>query len=332
MILKKLLFIILFPCIFIFSFSCKNTKVTTYTKSKILFGTVVNITICSENAENNIDVLFKNLQHYNDIFNIYNQNSLISQLNTKINIITNEKCLYDILFLSKYFGKLTNGAFDITIEPLVKLYKKYRLKKLIPPYKFIKQTLKYVNYKNIHIKKINDKQFRISLAPNTSIDLGGVAKGYAVEKASELLKGKKVKYAIIDAGGNIKVIGKLPNNKKWLIGIQHPRKINNIIKNIHIMPGDSVSTSGDYFRYFIYKGKRCHHILDPKTGYPANKCQSVTVVGKNSAITDILSTAIFVLGPQKVKALTNKTNKYFPKDNYRIYIIDNKGKLLRFIL
>ena len=301
-------------------------KPITYTESKILFGTVVKITLNGPRAKETVDTIFKELSRLNNTFNIYNPHSLVYKLNKDKTLTTTESSLFEILSISKIFSEITDGAFDITIQPLVKLYKKYKDKNEIPPDSEIKEATKKVNYKYINSYKDGD-HFKITLNPQSSIDLGGVAKGYAIEKAMQCIKNKKVNYLIIDAGGNIKIQGAKEQN----LGIQHPRKTNEIISKIKLSSGQTVSTSGDYQRYFIYKGKRYHHIIDPKTGYPSNKCQSVTVIGHNSTYTDILSTAIFILGPDKIEEIINKTNGTFKKDNYRIYVINNSGKLLKFI-
>ncbi|MCH9028670.1 MAG: FAD:protein FMN transferase [Bacteroidetes bacterium] len=127
----------------------------------------------------------------------------------------------------------------------------------------------------------------------TELNFGAIAKGYAVDKAVNVLIKLGINSALVNAGGEIKTIG-----DDWVIGIQHPRNQNQIIEKVN--PGGmSVATSGDYEKYFELDGKRYHHILNPKTGYPADSLISVTVLNKSCTIADALATAVFVLGQAK---------------------------------
>ena len=124
------------------------------------------------------------------------------------------------------------------------------------------------------------------------LNFGAIAKGYAVDKAIDVLKTLGIKEALVNAGGEISVIG-----NDWIVGIQHPREINSIIKKIKL-DGFTVATSGDYEQYFEVDGNRYHHILDPKTGYPSKGLRSVTIINKLNAIADALATAVFVMGKE----------------------------------
>ena len=188
-------------------------------------------------------------------------------------------------------GNLTQGAFDISIRPLMEVWKGFKIEE-IPKDQDIKDALKLVNYKDI---KINNKNLK--LKPGMKLDLSGIAKGYAVDRAAEILKAAGVKAALVNAGGDIRVIG----NRNWKIGIKNPRGPG-IVRTLTLRDG-SVATSGDYEKYFIKNGIRYHHILDPKTGYPARECVSVTILTDKCSFADGLATGVFILGPEKGTAL-----------------------------
>jgi thiamine biosynthesis lipoprotein len=131
------------------------------------------------------------------------------------------------------------------------------------------------------------------------LNLGALAKGYAVDKAIDILKQNKIRNALINAGGDLKSMGQRSDQLNWRIGLQHPRNSESLLASFSISES-AVATSGDYQKYFKQNGKRYHHILDPKTGYPATTGSiSATVIAKNVMDADALSTAIFILGSEK---------------------------------
>jgi thiamine biosynthesis lipoprotein len=151
-----------------------------------------------------------------------------------------------------------------------------------------------------------------------SIDLGGIAKGYAVDRAFDLLRNLGYRNLIVNAGGDLRVGGsKL--NQPWSIGVQHPRESQKILARISVSDG-AMATSGDYEKYFIHQGKRYHHIVNPKDGFPAEACQSVTFLHKDGMTADALATAVFVLGPEKGYALCQKI------EGADCLIVDREGK------
>ena len=171
-----------------------------------------------------------------------------------------------------------------------------------------------VNYRSIILDK-KDQTVKFK-RKGMAINLGGVAKGYALDRAIKVLKERKVKEALINAGGDIKIMGK----RDWKIGLQHPRKEDEVLAVIKLKD-QAIATSGDYQRYFIKKGKRYHHIINPETGYPANKCMSVTIIGPNAIQTDILATGVFILGPEKGMELIEIL------ENVEGIIVDVQGKI-----
>jgi thiamine biosynthesis lipoprotein len=130
------------------------------------------------------------------------------------------------------------------------------------------------------------------------MDLGGCAKGYAADRAAEVLKKQGIMNALVAVAGDIRAMGKREDGKPWRIGVQHPREAGRLLTTLDLSD-KSISTSGDYERFKIIKEKRYHHIIDPRTGRPSEGTVSVTVIGDRGAIVDPLTTALFILGPEK---------------------------------
>jgi len=205
--------------------------------------------------------------------------------------------LFSLLEESVLLSKLTKGCFDITIYPLWKIWKFEGENIEVPGKGKIERVLKLVAYKNMILQ--NGK---ISFAKKgMGIDLGGIAKGYAVDAAIKVLKDKNINSAIVNAGGDMYVLGR-KQGKSWRIGIRHPRREGEILGTIEV-EDKAIVTSGDYERFFFSGGKKYHHIINPKTGYPADECQSVTIVAKEATFADGLATGIFILGPKEGMAL-----------------------------
>lgn len=210
-----------------------------------------------------------------------------------------------IIKTSIEYSKISNGAFDITISPLIKLWGIGTKDERIPTDFEIKEKIALVGYNNINIDEKNNSVKLMKAG--MSIDLGGVAKGFTADEVVKIFKNYGVKSAIINLGGSsIFTLGEKPDKTLWSIGIQHPRKDKNdgyigIIK----MSQNALSTSGDYERFFIKDGKRYHHILNPTTGYPADtEVISDTIVIDSSIpdcgmLADILTKITFVSGVEK---------------------------------
>jgi len=198
---------------------------------------------------------------------------------------------------SVLLSELTKGSFDITIYPLWKIWKFEGESVEMPDEEEIEKELQLVNYKNIIIENGKIKFIKRGIG----IDLGGIAKGYAVDAAIKVLKDKNINSAIVNAGGDMYVLGR-KQGKPWRIGIRHPRREGEILGTIKV-EDKAIVTSGDYERFFFSGGKKYHHIINPKTGYPADECQSVTIVAKEATFADGLATGIFVLGPEEGMAL-----------------------------
>jgi thiamine biosynthesis lipoprotein len=194
----------------------------------------------------------------------------------------------DILTVSEEVYALSGGLFDPTIGSVSRLWS-FGEDARIPEPDSLRQALASVGLA------------RFLAAPDSSrfiLDLGGVAKGYAVDLAAAELVDLGFKSAIVSAGGDMRLVGRRPDGKPWRIAIRHPRREGDFIGYLDLMDV-AVTTSGDYERCFMLDGKRYHHILDPGTGMPGRASTSVTVVAKNTAICDALATGLFLMGPRE---------------------------------
>jgi thiamine biosynthesis lipoprotein len=207
----------------------------------------------------------------------------------------------EVIKKAKEISELSEGGFDITVAPLVELWREAGERKTPPSMKDVKGKLDLVNFRKIGI----DPKGKVFLEKEgMAIDLGGIAKGHAVDKAFNVLRSLGYNNLIVNAGGDLRV-GGTKNNQPWSIGIQNPREPQNILTRIPLSDV-AVATSGDYQKFFIYQDKKYHHIFNPKNGFSTEGCQSVTIVTKDCTTADGLATAIFVLGPQKGYALCQK--------------------------
>jgi len=212
--------------------------------------------------------------------------------------------LFKVLRSAQGVSVLSEGAFDMTFASVGYLYD-FRQRQ-IPTTLEIKQQIKAVDYQ--HVQLDAKKQTIRFLHPNVKVDLGGIAKGYAVDQGVQILQQAGVQYARLSAGGDMRLLGD-KKGKPWIVGIKDPRATVKTKSHVVALPlsNVSISTSGDYERFFIDdKGERIHHIISPKTGRSVSGVQSVSVIGPDTITTDGLSTAIFVLGVEKGLALVNR--------------------------
>lgn len=204
------------------------------------------------------------------------------------------------------FSRRTRGAFDVTIYPLLELWgitDKEKSPRHIPAAPQIAQALQKVGYQYIEIAR--EKNTVFFTREGMTIDLGGIAAGYAVDRAVGILKAAGISSALINAGGDIYALG-VKGKTKWQIGLKHPRRQKEML-TILALQDEAVATSGDYQNFVEIEGRRYSHIVNPRTGYPcADVPASVTVISDDCTTADALSTALFVLGPQEGGELIDK--------------------------
>jgi FAD:protein FMN transferase len=280
--------------------SCNPNKEQMYRETRLSLYTVVTVTVYSnskQKATEAVDNTFKELDRLGKLLNFYSEDSEVSMINRYAGIkpvkISNETL--EVIDKALSISKITDGAFDITIGPIVKLWDFE--KQILPDDKSIKEKLKLVGYKNVIVDKARSTVFLQK--KGMQIDLGGIEKGYAVDRAVNLLKQNGITAGIIAIGGEVKPFGIKPDGGPWKVGIKNPHqksKEDEIFAIVNLT-GKAISTSGGYQKFFVKDGKGYHHILNPATGYPAYECQSVSVIADDAP--DGFPTGIFVLGPQR---------------------------------
>jgi thiamine biosynthesis lipoprotein len=275
---------------------CNSLYYSNTSETRQLMGTSVKITVIDKNKDKAVDAIndaFAEIERIENVVSIYKEGTEVHSLNEKGFLKDAGDELIYLLKKSIYFSKLSDGAFDITVQPILDLYKDSFENQKRPPTELeVEDALNLVGSNYVIIDR-ND----VRLRKNMKITLGGIAKGYIIDKAIEVLNEKGIEHALIDAGGDIRVIGKKDANKDWSIALKNPRDKDEYITIIKLN-NISVATSGDYERYFDEE-KEFHHIVDPRTGYSATDLMSVTIITEKAIDADALATSVFVLGPEK---------------------------------
>ena len=272
-----------------------------YSKTQFLLDTTCSLTFYGDESKEATEAVFEEIKRIENLMSMYNETSDVYRINNakageEISVFPDT---YEVLRTAQEIAKESDGAFDITVAPLTTLWNFTAEKPTVPTEEEIGECLNFVGYENIIL---NDGKV-IKTKDEVKIDLGGIAKGYAGDKAKEVAEKFNLTGGIIDLGGNIICFGENPKNeyKIWRVGIQTPfSPTGTYEKTIDIKKG-AVVTSGNYQRYFEFGGEIYHHIIDPKTGYPHKAdYDSVTVATESSLVADCLATAVFVTGNEEL--------------------------------
>lgn len=287
-----------------------------------IMGTRVGVELWHDNtvtAQKAIQAVHAEMQRIDKSMSPFIESSELSLVNREAaqHRVTISTELFTLIQKAQTIAAQSNGTFDITFASIGYLYD-YR-KHQHPDNKTINNNLSKINYKKIQLFPKSSAIFFTQ--QGVRIDLGGIAKGHAVDRCIDKLKNLGIKHALVSAGGDSRLIGD-KRGKPWVTGIRHPRHKG---KYIAILPleNTAISTSGDYERFFIENGVRYHHIIQPKTGKSATTSQSVTVLGPDSTTADALSTTLFILPTKKALKLINSLPPYEA-------IIINKEGMLNF--
>ena len=283
---------------------------TSKKQAQLKMGTFVEITLNGP-AWTDFDKIFKEaflaIEKVENLADRYNENSQLSIVNRegfKYPVKVNKELFY-LIEQSINISKDTEGAFDITVVPLVKLWGFYKKQNSFPSSDSIKEALRTVGYDNI---VLNKKNRSISFKKDgVEIDLAAIAKGYAIDRAVEAIKQSGIRSAIINAGGDVYCLGKKNIFQKWNVGIKDPIHNKKIIKIVRLKDR-AAATSGGYEKFFVYEGEKYSHLIDPRTGQPTQTHCNATVIAKNCAQADALATALCVIGKEKVDHLKEKYN------------------------
>ena len=293
-----------------------------YKYPQVSMGTFVEITLIGSSEESTRKAAFQAFQEIKRIEQLMSpwiESSDVSRINqsagkewVKVSPET-----FMVIKTANEISGLSEGRFDITVGPLTQLWRMAREKGVPPSAEELRQKLDLVNFRNVMI----EEEGKVFLKKREmAIDLGGIAKGYAVDRAFELLNSLGYKYLIVNAGGDLRT-GGLKLDQPWSIGIQDPRASQKMMAMMSVSDA-AIATSGDYEKFFMYQGKRYHHIFNPKDGLPPEECQSVTLLCKEGMVADALATAVFVLGPEKGYSLCQKL------EGVDCLIVDKEGKII----
>lgn len=290
-----------------------------YEVNIVAMDTVMSIKAFGPGAEEGVDAAVYEINRIDREMSVTNPESVVSKINSSNGSETDISENADIIKLineSVYISKMTEGNFDITVCPVVKEWGFTEDDFKVPSEDCINDLLKLVDYEGIIIK-----DSEITLRPGQMIDLGAIAKGYAADQAAIALRKSGVNNAIINLGGNVFAMGKNPQTGAWKIGIKNPVNDGTVIGTIEVSD-KAVVTSGNSERYFEKEGVRYWHIIDPKTGYPANSgLASVTIIADSATYADALSTAGFVMGSDELNKLYEKVK------DFEYIAIDTEGNI-----
>jgi thiamine biosynthesis lipoprotein len=261
-------------------------------------GTRCAVQLWAEDAaagEASIEAVFAEMRRIDALMSTYKADSEVSRLNASAAaapmVISAE--LFALLETSQEYSRLSNGAFDITYASVGYLYD-YRARQR-PDDASIAAALPGVDFRQLRLDPVRRT---VSFGrPGMRIDLGGIAKGHAVDRGIEVLRSRGVARAMVNAGGDTRVIGDR-FGQPWVIGIRHPDRSDEVVLRIPLVDA-AFSTSGDYERYFDEDGVRYHHILDPKTGQSPDALRSVTVIASTATRTDGLTKSVFIMGARE---------------------------------
>lgn len=302
----KKAFLILFITTFI---SACTPKEQEYRDSLFVLGTVVNVTLWGveeQKAAQAIKDIETDLKFLHTVWHPWRFGAM-SRTNELLALnewFSANPSVLPVISKSKQLYTLSNGLFNPAIGQLIALWNFHSDEILDgpPPERSTIDTFTKDLPTMDHVE-VNGFRLRAT-HPKIKLDVGAIAKGMAVERVITYLKQIGINNAIVNAGGDLKAIGQ-HGDRAWSVGIRHPRQ-DSVIAGLEVHDNESVFTSGDYERNFEYAEKRYHHILDPRTGYPADKTQSVTVIHPDAGLADAAATALFIAGPEQWQEIARK--------------------------
>jgi thiamine biosynthesis lipoprotein len=293
-------------------------------RSQMLMGTVVSVTAVGKDeptAQKAAQAGLQEIRRLEELLSTWIPTSELS----KVNAMAGQESVqvspetFEVVERSLELGQLTNGGFNIAVGPAVKAWNASG-EGQVPSPEDLEAFRFLVEGSQIQLDNKN-RSIRLKRS-GMQIDVGGIGKGYAADLAARVMRDSGATAGVVALSGDIKTFGRMPDDQRFVFGIQHPRKEQGEILGRVELENEAVSTAGDYQRYFMKDGIRYHHILDPVTLQPARECQSVTVIAKEGVIADGLDTGIFVMGPDTGMALIESL------PDVEGVIVDREGKLV----
>ena len=290
------------------------------TEDAAIMGTTIRVEVWHTDAsvrQQGIDKVIEEMERINRLMSPYIEQSQLSKINKYAHEgpVEVDRDLFELIERSIEFSQLSNGAFDITYASVGHLYN-YR-KEIKPSAEEVAAAKLLIDYKNLVLDK---EQLTVSyLKHGVKIDLGGIAKGFAVDQSIQYLRDLGIKHALVSAGGDTRLLGDR-RGRAWLVGIRDPANTEEVIVMLPLQD-EALSTSGDYERFFIEDGEKYHHIIHPTTGNSAGEVRSASILASDAVTTDALSTSIFVMGPNKGLELLDSL------ENVEGVIVGQQGKI-----
>lgn len=315
--MKKIIFLI----VIIFTlFGCGKKKQERYTQERFLFGTYIQMIVFSDDKDKALNAMnkaFEKIAKIDDMYNSKNKNSVIYKLNhsEKKEVVLNDEGTY-LLNKVKEVYDMSGGKYDITISPLLYVWGfNTNGRESIPSYEEIENALKVIGFDKV----ILDKN-KLTLKENVKeIDTGSFLKGYAVQEARNILLENGIEHGFVSSVSSIATIGGKPDGTPWKIGIQNPANSEKILGMVEVN-NKSLGISGDYQTYVEIQGKKYHHIMDKKTGYPVEDKKLVVVICDSAFDADMYSTAFFNM---KIEDIFKESEVL----NADVLIVDSEGKI-----
>jgi thiamine biosynthesis lipoprotein len=301
---------------------CEPRRPRIVKRTQFVMGTLVEISVIGQDNESTADAMtqaFHEMQGIEKRMSRTIEESEVCRVNEAAgkHPVEVSRDLLLVARLARETSHLSEGAFDITVGSLVNLWTRCWKEDRVPTQEEVLGALRWVDYKDLVIDEARSRLFLTGMG--MELTLGGIAKGYAVDRAFHVLHDFGVEDLIVNAGGDLRT-GGTKFGAPWIVGIRDPRDGSRIMTKMSVTNA-AVATSGDYERFFIKNGVRYHHILDPRTGFPARRCRSVTVVCDELVWADALATAVFVLGPVQGLDLVEK------RPDTEALIVDGKGQV-----
>lgn len=309
--------------VILWSTACTAKPLTKFEETRSLMGTFVSITVYAdeETAEKAIDTAFARMEEIERVASRFDEEGEVYQLNQSGYLEAPSDDLVKLMTMSVDYSKMTGGAFDITVLPLLELWAGglWQESEEVQRSK-IEETLGLVGWEKI---VIDDNRIYFK-TEGMKITLDGIAKGYAVDEALKVIEGMGIKHALVNAGGDISTLGSEPNGEPWYITLVNPENPDNTSQSLAAfnISGKAIATSGNYWQYFNPE-KKAHHIINPKTGYSAGESISVTIIAENGTQADALATGVFVMGPDDGMKLVESL------DNVECLIVDAEKEIHR---
>ncbi len=308
-------------CILFAGLGCQAEHDQHFSQTREMMGTFVTITVYAssqQKAEAAMDSAFEKIRKIEEVASIFDPQSQASYLNKHGSIQEPSTHLSKLIAESKNYYQVSGGAFDITVQPILELWQEG----LWEQPEEIQQQKVDAHMQLVGSDMINMDAAKIAFEKDhMKITLGGIAKGYAVDQAIQVLRQEGINHALVNAGGDIMTTGKKPDGTYWNIALANPDDSEDTIAVFNV-DNKAVATSGNYERYFD-SDLRAHHILDPRTGYASDQCISTTIISHSCMDADALSTAIFVLGPEEGINLVNRL------DGVEAFIIDYERNIFQ---